>query len=165
MLTKNVNSVVQVLVLARPADSVCAILASVLRQWQYAFSVYSTVYEVVDGIKDTPAGALLILVARPAMLGSQATVFIERNFPNLRIIGWIDSGENISDYTITQTAANGTVMMSHPEQLRPFIHSFCKTVPQNPSVPDVAREDILEEPDRLEYELSDDEVTALLGVE
>ena len=99
------------------------------------------------------------------MLGSQATVFIERNFPNLRIIGWIDSGENISDYTITQTAANGTVMMSHPEQLRPFIHSFCKTVPQNPSVPDVAREDILEEPDRLEYELSDDEVTALLGVE
>ncbi|RKY09346.1 MAG: hypothetical protein DRP56_02735 [Planctomycetota bacterium] len=165
MLTENINSIVQVLVLARPADSVCAILASVLRQWRYAFSVYSTVYEVVDGIKDAPAGKPLILIARPAMLGSQAAVFIEQNFPSLRIIGWLDSGEKVSDCAITQTAANGMVMMSCPQQLQQFIHSFCKTIPQNPPVSNAAREDILEESDRLEYELSDDEVTALLGVE
>lgn len=165
MLTKDANSVVQVLVLARPADSVCAILASVLRQWQYAFSVYSTVYEVVDAIKDAPADGLLILIARPAMLGSQAAVFIEQHFPNLQIIGWVDSGENVSDCAIAQTTANGMMIASHPDQLQQVIHSFCKTVHQKQSVSNVVRADILKEPGRLEYELSDDEVNALLGVE
>ena len=165
MRIENSNSSVHVLVLARPADSVCAILASALRQWRCSFSMYSTVYEVVNGIKDISAGQLFILVVRPVMLGLQAAVFMEQHFPNLRIIGWIDSGEKVSDHTLTQTTANGMVMVSRPDQLWRIIHSFGETIPQNQSVSNVAEAVFPEESNRLEYELSDDEVNALLGVE
>ena len=160
ILTENSNSDIRVLVLARPADSVCAILASALRQWGYVFSVYSTVYEVVNAIEDNPVGQSAILIARPAMLGPQAASFIEQHFPNFQVIGWIDSSENISDCAIVQTTANGMIMASHLDQLQQVIHRLCKTVDR--SVPDTG---IPKESDRLEYELSDDEVTALLGVE
>ena len=165
MCMENSNSDILVLVLARPADSVRAILASVLCQWRHAFSVYSTVYEVVNAIKDIPAGQLPVLIVRPAMLGPQAAVFIERHFPNLRIIGWVDSGEKISDCAIAQTMVNGMVMVSHPDQFQQVIRSFYKTMPQDQSVPDRIPLVYPEESDRLEYELSDDEVNALLGVE
>ena len=165
MCMENSNSGILVLVLARPADSVCAILASALRQWRYAFSVYSTVYEVVNAIKDIPAGQLPVLIVRPAMLGPQAAVFIERHFPDLRIIGWIDSGENVSDCAITQTTNNGIVLASQLDQFQQVIRSFYKTMPQNQSALNAAGGAFPKESDRLEYELSDDEVNALLGVE
>ena len=165
MLIENSNSVVHVLVLARPADSVCAILVSTLRQWRYAFSVYSTMYEVVNGVKDIPAGQSLILIVRPAMLGPQAALFLEQHFPNLRIIGWVDSGEKVSDCAITQTTVNGMVMVSHLDQLQQVIRMLCKTIPQNQSVPDATPATFPKESDRPEYELSNDEVNALLGVE
>lgn len=160
MLIENSNSDVHVLVLARPADSVCAILASTLCQWGYVFSVYSTLYEVVNATQDIPVNQAVILIARPAMLGPQAAVFIERQFPNLQIIGWIDSGENVSDCAIAQTTANGMTTASHLDQLQQVIRRLCKTM--NPPVSDTG---IPKESDRLEYELSDDEVNALLGVE
>ena len=165
MLIENSNSVVHVLVLARPADSVCAILTSALCQWRHAFSVHSTVYEVVSVIKDIPADQPLILIVRPAMLGPQAALFIERHLPNLRMIGWIDSGEKMSDCAITQTAVNGMVMASHLDQLRQIIYSFCKIMSRTQPTPETAGSAFPEELDRLEYELSDDEVNALLGVE
>ena len=165
MRIENSNSGVHVLVLARPADSVCAIWASALCRWRYAFSVYSTVYEVVNRIKDISAGQLLILVTRPAMLGPQVALFIEQYFPNLRIIGWVDSGDKVSDYVIAKMAANGMVMASGPDHLQQIIRSFCKTIPQNQSVPAGIPSAFSEESDQLEYKLSDDEVAALLGVE
>ena len=160
MLIENSNSEVHVLVLARPADSVRAILASALRQWDHAFSIYSTAYEVVNATQDIPVSQSVILIARPAMLGPQAAVFIERHFPNLQIIGWVDSDENVSDCAIAQTMANGMMTASHLDQLQQVINRLCKTL--NPSALDTA---IPKESDRLEYELSDDEVNALLGVE
>jgi hypothetical protein len=160
MLIENSNSDVHVLVLTRPADSVCAILASALRQWGYVFSVCSTVYEVVNATQDISVSQSVILIARPAMLGPQAAIFIERYFLNLQIIGWIDSGENVSDCAIAQTTANGMMTASHLDQLQQVIHRLCEIM--NPSVSDTS---VSKESDRLEYELSDDEVTALLGVE
>ncbi|MEN8128506.1 MAG: hypothetical protein ABFR90_11995 [Planctomycetota bacterium] len=158
MLIENSNSDALVLVLARPADSVCAILASALSQWGYAFSVHATAYEVINVARDIPAGRPVILIARPAMLGPQAAVFIERHFSDLQIIGWIDSGENVSDCAIAQTMANGMMTASRLDQLQQVIHRLCQnTKPPVSCIPD--------ESDRLEYELSDDEVTALLGVE
>ena len=165
MVIENSNSVVHVLVLARPADSMCAILASAFRQWRYAFSTCSTIYEVVNGVKDIPVGQPLILIVRPAMLGPQAALFMERHFPDLRIVGWIDSGENVSDCAIAQTTVNGMVTASHLDQLQRMIRTFCKTVPRNRSVSDMASADFPDKSGRPEYELSDNEVNALLGVE
>ena len=87
-------------------------------------------------------------------------ICVERHFPNLQIIGWIDSSENVSDCAIAQTTANGMMTASHLDQLQQIIHRLCKTM--NPSALDTA---IPKESDRLKYELSDDEVNALLGVE
>ena len=166
MRIENSNSDIYVLVLARPADSICTILTSALCQWRHIFSMYSTAYEVVNGIKDIPAGQLPVLIVRPAMLGSQAASFLERQFPSLRIIGWLDSGERVSDCAIAQTMANGMVMTSHLDQLQQIIHSFRKkNIPQNQSLPNEVRAVFPEKLDRLEYELSNDEVHALLEVQ
>ena len=160
MLIENSNSDVHVLVLARPADSMRAILASALRQWGRVFSIYSTAYEVVNATQDIPVSQSVILIARPAMLGPQAAVFIEQHFPNLQIIGWVDSDENVSDCAIAQTTANGMMTASHLGQLQQVINRLCKTL--TPPALDTA---IPKESDRSEYELSDDEVNALMGVE
>ena len=165
MRMENSNSGIHVLVLARPADSMCAILASALRQWHYTFSVCSTVYEVVNRVNDISAGQLPVLIVRPAMLGPQAALFLECQFPDLRIIGWVDSGENAADCAITRTMVSGRVMVSHSDQIQQVLRSFCETKSRRRTVSNAAGSDILKESDRLEYELSDDEVTALLGVE
>lgn len=160
IITKNSNSDFCVLVLARPADSMCATLAVALRQWGYVFSIHATAYDIINAAKNLPAAQSVILIARPAMLGFQAAVFIERHFPNLQIIGWIDSGENIADCAIAQTTVNGMTTASHLDQLQQIIHRLYQSRASCASDTDAA-----EKIDRLEYELSDDEVNALLGVE
>ncbi len=160
ILNENSNPDVFVLVLARSADSLYSVLAGALCEWGYAFSVLATAYEVVNRVKDLPVGPSAILIARPAMLGPQAALFIEQHFPNLQIIGWIDSGEDVSDCAIAQTTASGMMTASHLDQLQQIIHKCCKVT--NPSASDIANP---KESGRLEYELSDDEVNALLGVE
>ena len=158
MLIQNSNSNVHVLVLARPADPMCAIWVAALRQWEYTVSVYSTAYEVVNAAQGVRVSQSVILIARPAMLGPQAAVFIEQHFPNLQIIGWVDSGENISDCAIARTTANGMMTASLLDQFQRIIHLHCKTMkPLVSSMPN--------QTDRLKYELSDEEVSALLGVE
>ena len=160
ILNENSNPDVFVLVLARSADSLYSVLAAALCEWGYAFSVHATAYEVINEVKDLPASPPYILIARPAMLGPQAALFIEQHFPNLQIIGWIDSGENVSDCAIAQTTASGMMTASHLDQLQQIIHKCCKVT--NQSASEIANP---KESDRLEYELSDDEVNALLGVE
>ena len=160
ILNENSNPDVLVLVLARSADSLYSVLAAALCEWGYVFSVHATPFEVINVVKDLPAGHPAILIARPAMLGPQAALFIEQHFPNLQIVGWIDSGEDVSDCAIAQTTASGMMTASHLDQLQQIIHRCCKAM--NSSASGIANP---KESDRLTYELSDDEVNALLGVE
>lgn len=153
MLTGNSNS--DVLILARPADSMCAFLPAALSQWGLAFAVYSTAYELVNAAGEISADRPVVLIARPAMLGPQTASFIEHHFPNFHIVGWIDAGENVSDCAIARTTANGMTTAGHLDQLRQIIRKQSQTRkplnrPEKPGLP--------------EYELSDDEVNALLGV-
>ena len=164
MRIENSNSDIRVLVLARPADSMCAILASALNQWGHDFSMYSTVYEVVNTIKEIPADLPVVLIVRPLMLGVQAAGFINRHFPNLRMIGWIDSDENTSDWAITQMTIYGMVLINCLDQFQQVINPLRNTVSRIRSVTETVESTFSKEPDRLEYELSDDEVNALLGV-
>jgi DNA-binding NtrC family response regulator len=160
MLIENSNLDVHVLVLARSADSMCSALASALREWGYAFSFHATAYEVVNEVENLPTNQSAVLIARPAMLGPQAAIFIERHFRDLQVIGWIDSGENISDCAIAQTTASGMMTASHLDQLQQIIHRCCKA-----AAPSELNADAPKKSGRLEYELSNDEVNALLGVE
>lgn len=164
MCIENSNSAIHVLVLARPADSVCALLTAAMGQWRYEFSVYSTVYEVLSTVKVSPVDVPLILVVRPIMLGIPAALFMYRHFPNVRMIGWMDPDENVSDYMITQMTINGMVLASRIEQLQQIIDAY-NTIALIRPVPDTEEMTYPEQSDRVEYELSDDEINALLGVE
>ena len=165
MLMENTNSDVRLLVLVRPADSLCALLQSLLQETGAAYTVYSTVYELINGIHAISADQPLVLIVRPAMLGRQAASFLQRYFPRLRIIGWIDAGEHVSDTAIAHTVANGMVTAGHLEQLRRMVHMMSEPASPNPSVSETPRASAPDTSKELEYDLSDEEVKALLGVE
>ena len=161
---ENFNSDKCLLVLARPADSMGAVLAPVLRRCGCSCADCSTVYEVISTLKDAPAGQLAILIVRPAMLTPQAVLFMERSFPNLRIIGWVDSNESGADQAILQITEKGMITVSHPAQLQKMIQMLFETNTLRPPVLNLDRQEGLERSEPTEYKLTDDEVAALLGV-
>jgi len=165
MLIENSNSDVQLLVLARPADSLCAILTPVLRQWRYAYSVYSNVYDVVNAVRTVPAGRPTVLVMRPAMLSPQAASFLEQHFPNLRMIGWLDSGESVPEQAVTQTMFSGMLSAGGLDHLGRLLHTVCRTIPADRSVPDASAAAVPDKSGKLKCEISNDEIDALLGVQ
>jgi hypothetical protein len=160
MPIKKLNSDIRILVLTRTADSLYALLTGALREWEYAFSICSTVYEVVNLAGDIPVDEPILLITRPAMLDLEVTAFIEQRFENLQTIGWVDSTENISDLAIARTTAGGMLTVSHLDQLYQVIRKCGKA-----NMQPVLGEDRSKKPDPIEYELSNEEVSALLGVE
>ena len=162
---ENSNSDRCLLVLARPADSISEVVAPIFRRCGYSYINCSTIYEVVNSIKDIPAGQPVILVVRPAMLNPQAAFFMKQSFSNLIIIGWTDSDENGADQAISQATAKGMITVSHPAQLREIIQMHLKTDTRIPSSLNSIRQEGMGRSERLEYELTDDEVAALLGGE
>ncbi|MHC4834969.1 MAG: hypothetical protein ACYTCN_03310 [Planctomycetota bacterium] len=160
----NFNSDKCLLVLARPADSIGAVLAPVFRRCGCSYADCSTVYEVISTLKDVSAGQPAILIVRPAMLSSQAALFMERSFPGLRIIGWVDSNESEADQAILQSTARGMITASHPAQLQKMIHMLFESNTLRPPVLNLDRQEGLERSEPTEYKLTDDEVAALLGV-
>lgn len=161
------NSDVYLLVLGRTADPLCALLSVFLSRQHYLFSVCSSVYQALGEIESVSASRQVILVTRPAMLMSEAAVFLSRRFPGLRIIGWLDSNENLSTLAAVQGWVSGmTRVVSSHDQLHGAIQSL-GTVPfkEFPAVPDTKRTEIFDNLDPMEYKLCDDEMNALLGVE
>lgn len=160
------NSDVYLLVLGRPADPLCTLLSAFLSRQQYLFSVCSSIYEVLSEIEAVSGSQKVMLVARPAMLIPQAAVFLARRFPNVQMMVWLDSNENLSDLAVVQAPGSGVTMVSSCDQLRSAIESFCTFRFQELSaVPDPKRTEISDNLDPKEYELCDDELNALLGVE
>jgi hypothetical protein len=99
------------------------------------------------------------------MLGPQASLFIEENFSNLRVIGWVDPDENISNPLLAQMMISGVIIVSCINHLRQVIHSYRKIKSKNRTSIGITEQVVPQEPEKLEYELSNDEVNALLGVE
>ena len=105
----------------------------------------------------------LILVVRPAMLGLQAALYMKQRFPELKMIGWVDLYENISNWTIAQMTINGMVIVSCLEQLYQAIFLCGGEIYQVRPSEDV-KKNHSQELGKLECKLSDDEINALLGV-
>lgn len=159
---KSFNSDVFLLVLGRPADPLCTILSAYLSGQGIAFSVCSSVYQVLSCLKTHPVNQPVVLVARPPMLGSQAVLFLKERFSNLRIVGWLDPNESLSGAVMIPFAESGMTLVTHCDQLRHVIDTFHCTSSAAVSAPEPGTDRKIEP---LEYELCDDELNALLGVE
>jgi hypothetical protein len=159
------NPDIYLLVLGRPADPMCTILPSFLTQHRYFFSVCSSVYQVLDKRESICDFQRVILVSRPGMLISQSAVFLTRWFRSLQMVGWLDSHESLSDPVVAQAIGNGMMMVTDCEQLQNTIHNVCKNPPQEFPVSEVSNTELSAKIDPLKYELCDDEMNALLGVE
>lgn len=160
------NSDVYLLVLGRPADPLCTLLSAFLSGKQYPFTVCSSVYQAIARIETVAGNQSVVLVARPAMLISPAAEFLSRRFPNLRMIGWLDSNENLSDITAVRVITSGMTLVNSCDQLHAIIQAgFTCRFQKCPAEPDGAKTGIGDKLDPMEYKLCDDEMNALLGVE
>jgi hypothetical protein len=159
------NLDVYLLVLGRLADPFCTILSAFLSQQRYMFSVCSNVYQVLSELETISGHQPVVLITRPAMLISQAELFLTQRFQNLRMIGWLDSNENLSGCAVAQTVGNGMAMVNCCDQVRNVIESFCKIFPQESPVSDTGKTEVAGKIGPLEYKLCDGEINALLGVE
>jgi hypothetical protein len=160
------NSDVYLLVLGRPADPFRVLLSAFLSRQHYRFSVCSSIYQVLVELESVSAGQQVVLMTRPAMLTPQATAFLARRFPTVRVIGWLDSNENLSTLAAVQALPHGMTMVRSCDQLYTRIQSLVSVRLQDFSaVPDTRRKEISDNLDPMEYELCDDEMNALLGVE
>jgi len=165
MRKESSNSDVYLLVLGRPADPLCTLLSVFLSRKQYAFSVCSSIYQVILELEAVSGSQNVILVTRPAMLLSQAAVFLSRRFPNVRMIGWLDSNENLSDLAAAQVMESGMTVVCSPDQLHSVARSLGPFGLQRASSSEARKEQVAEKLDPMEYKLCDDEMNALLGVE
>jgi len=160
------NSDVYLLVLGRPADPLCTLLSAFLSGQPYPFSVCSSIYQALGEMESACSIRQVILVARPAMLMSQAASFLARQFPDLPIISWLDANENLSTLAAARGRVSGVTIVSSCDQLLSVIQSLeTVRVRQFATVPDTKRIEISDNLDPMEYKLCDDEMNALLGVE
>ena len=165
MNNENCNPDICLLVLGRPADPMCTILSSFFTRRRYFFAVCSSVYQVLDKLKAICDFERVVLVTRPGMLISQSALFLAQRFRRLQMVGWLDLHESLSDPVVAQAVGNGMMMVTDCEQLQNTIHNLCKSSPQELSVSEVSKTEVSAKIDPLKYELSDDEMNALLGVE
>jgi hypothetical protein len=163
--SKKSNPDVRLLVLARAADSLYTFLPSCLTTRGYLCSVACTIYQVFREIEISSPDQALVLIARPAMLSAEALRFLAKQYPRLRTIGWCDSAENTSDRAFSATADYGIVLVNDIMQLENILEIFSEPYSTKQVFQGLLNPAQSDSRDRLKYELSEDEITALLGVE
>ncbi len=164
MRSENSYSNIHVWVLVRPADSLFAVLPAFLREYRYAYSICPTLYHVLTRLGASGDCQPAALITRPAMLTAQAAAFLVRQYPRLRMFGWIERNECISDLALGPFADNAMIIVNRLSRLEGALAVFCKSLldeqsrntPQKQSLPSVGL-------NPAQYELSDEEVEALLG--
>jgi hypothetical protein len=161
---ENANSSMLLLTLIRPADSLCPLVSAFLRQQGHEAVMCSTIYDVVSRVGKTPAHQPVVVIVRPAQIPPQAGRYLIRQVDTLRLIGWLDAEEHLSDRSLLPDAVGPMVMVSSLVQLKQAIDTFSKEMSrtfleQRPQpLPGNAM------PDPLTCDLSAAEVHALIGV-
>ena len=97
------------------------------------------------------------------MLAKPNISAVLRQYPNLRLIGWLGSEEKLSDPAVSSLAASGMVTTGNPDQLVGVIRAFCNIFRQPGACNDaeIAKPDAAIDP--ADYRLCDEELDALLG--
>lgn len=158
---KTANSDVCFLILARPADVLCAVSREVIGNRDgiamYCTSVYDAIAALHTAASDEKP---VILITRPAMLAGAPLAMTLRQYPALRLIGWLGPDERPLDVTDPAMMTVGT-----RDQLARAISAICTTLaavqPSPPVYQVQPKPDAKIKPEN--YRLSHEEINALLG--
>ncbi len=153
-----------ILVLARPADTLSAQVSAITTQDQGECLLCRSVYDVLVHLHQVTQEHPAILIARPAMLTKPCLVSALQYYPDLHLIGWLGPGEASNDASFGTISDHGMVMVSNTEQLRRVITAFRNTWIRNQVHHDLEdSKHIAQKITDDEYTLSDEELDALLG--
>ncbi len=152
-----------IITLARPADVLCTQVRLIAIQDHCKCLLCSSVYEVILHLRQIPPEHPGILITRPAMLAKPHLCSALQQYPNLRLIGWLNPDEAANDSAFGAIGSYGIVMVSNTKQLHSVIAALRKTWGRDQvhNDPDDAKQNAGITTD--EYTLSDDELNALLG--
>ena len=155
------------LLLARPADSLCSIIQSwaIAHRWSDLVFCHS-VYDIEIRLDDIAPQQMVILIARPAMLNKPFLSSVLQKRPALRLIGWTGPEQTVSQQLATISSHVSIVTISDTEQLTNVLGAFRTTLTHEPMDSRQGRDAATESQiDPNNYRLSNDEIDALLGAE
>lgn len=161
MDTLKYNSSSQVILLARPADSLHYSVLHALTSQNMDCQVCRNVFEVTAYFEMNPCGSLTFLITRPAMISSHIAEYIQNHRSSICFIGCLDSGENPADTAFAPAIQLGMIMPAstgHIGCLIQTIQGVMERVRSSFAVP--PQKNISQQ---LQGVLSADEINALLG--
>ena len=157
------NSDIYFLVLSRPADTLSALVSSVLSHRQANLKLCSSVYDLIAALYEISPEQPAILIARPLMLAKPHLTMALHQYTKLRLIGWLGNDDKLSAPTISVLNGYEMITVSSPNQLGSVVAAI-----QNAVVRQLVRTN-LEAPKQeskiepANYHLSNEELDALLG--
>jgi hypothetical protein len=161
---ESANSNIHMLILIRPADSLHLYLSAFGLQRGYKTTMCSCIYDVLMQLGQTPEDQTPVLILRPASLSAAASQYLMQHFKSLRMIGWLDADERLDDRALLPDVVCSMVFVNSLEQLEHAICTLSKkgaSEPLNQSAQSVSGNIAS---NRLDYDVSDEEINALLGV-
>lgn len=165
MRTNTTHSGTLLLLLARPADSLCTIIQSwaMAHHWGDLVLCHS-VYDINTRLGDIAPQQPVILITRPAMLNKPFLTSVLQKRPDLRLIGWTGTEQTTSEQFASTIPDTPIVTVNSAGQLKNIIRAF-QTTPVREQADHDRQPDAITDA-RIEpknYRLSDDEINALLG--
>lgn len=153
------------LVLVRPSDSLHSLLSTFFPYQRYEFIVCTSIFEVFGHLAKRPDTQMTVLILRPAILTSEVGEKLLQHFERLKIIGLLDRNDQLSDLAFQDNFVTPMVMVHGVLQLQRAIEVLVANdshiLPNHPE----AEMSGAGFKDRLKYDLSDDEINALIGVQ
>ena len=161
---KSSNSDICFLVLSRPADTLSALVSSILPNSCNLKSCQS-IYHLITALQEIEIDRPSVLIARAVMLTCPDLVTTLEQYRQLQIIGWMGNHEKLSEPVFSAVIGCGVTMVSNIEQLCRIITTYQKTIACQPALNtiEVSKQDSKIEP--ADYRLSNEELDALLGAE
>lgn len=156
---KTANSDVCFLILARPADVLCAVSREVIGGQDGTAMYYTSVYDALAALQTAASDQrAVILITRPSMLAGVPLTMTLRQYPTLRLIGWLGPNERPVD------VAEPTMMtVGNRDQLRRAILAIRTTLTAEQSSPICVTPKPVAKIVPENYRLSHEEIDALLG--
>ena len=157
------NSDIYFLVLSRPADTLSALVSSILSHHQADLKRCGSVFDLIATLYEIGPEQPAILIARPSMLAKPHLATALHQYPKLRLIGWLGNDDKLSDPTIPVVTGYEMITVSGPDQLDSVITTLRNALIRRQVRNDLEtpKQDSKIEPTN--YHLSDEELDALLG--
>ncbi|MBP8605302.1 MAG: hypothetical protein KBI46_05605 [Phycisphaerae bacterium] len=148
-----------VIILARPADSLCLVLPAFLREYRFVCTVCAHIYEVLIQLNASEIIRPAVLIVRPSMLTAESLAFLGRQYPKLHIIGWLEREERLSDLSFGSNKGHIIPMTAGLKQLERMLKTLCRLG----SVQDKQQPNEMRMLEHTRDVLTEQEVEALLG--